>query len=109
LIVLAQAATKNNASPVPSLIFFVLLAGAMYFFFIRPQRARMRSISAAQANLEAGRDVILTSGIYGTVLNVEHDTIGLEIAPGVQMTVARAAVASVVPLPSVADPETPLS
>lgn len=98
MIVLAQANAENNGSPLVSLLFLALIGGAMYFFVIRPQRTRLRAVSTAQAGLEPGRDVILTSGIYGTVLHVESDKIGLEIAPGVQVTVARAAVAQLVPV-----------
>jgi preprotein translocase subunit YajC len=39
--------------------------------------------------------VILTSGIYGTVLNVGPDTLSLEVAPGVVVKVATGAVARI--------------
>jgi preprotein translocase subunit YajC len=91
-----------------TLIPFILLAGAMYYFVLRPQRARVRTVSAAQSALEPGREVVLTSGIYGTVLHVDPDKIGLEIAPGVSVTVARGAVARVIsPVTSSADPSDP--
>jgi preprotein translocase subunit YajC len=75
-----------------------LIGLGMYLLILRPQRSRLRGIAAAQAALEPGREVILTSGIYGTVLHVEQDKLGLEIAPGVHVTVARGAVAKVVDL-----------
>jgi preprotein translocase subunit YajC len=96
LIVLAQAAGKSGSNPLAGLIPFVLLAAAMYYFVLRPQRARARTVNAAQSALEPGREVVLTSGIYGTVLHVDQDKIGLEIAPGVSVLVARAAVARVI-------------
>lgn len=102
-VLAADSNTGNSGSPFVSLIFFALLAGAMYMFLIRPQRARMRAVTAAQAALEPGREVVLTSGIYGTVLHVEPTRVGLEIAPGVHITVARAAVAQVVEPTTAAD------
>ncbi|MEO6711857.1 MAG: preprotein translocase subunit YajC [Mycobacteriales bacterium] len=93
---LAAGNSSSSGSAVGNLLFLALLAGAMYLFIIRPQRTRMRDVTKAQKALEPGREVILSSGIYGTVLHVEQDRIGLEIAPGVQVTVARAAVARVV-------------
>lgn len=112
MIVLAAANAGKNGSPIGSLITFALIAGAMYMLVIRPQRARARGVAKAQSALEPGREVILTSGIYGTVLHVEQDKIGLEIAPGVHVTVARGAVARTVDLPTGAeatDPGTPLT
>lgn len=108
IVLAAGPAASKSGSPFVTLIMFALIAGAMYMLVIRPQRTRMRAVAAAQAALEPGREVILTSGIYGTVLHVEPDRIGLEIAPGVHVTVARAAVARVVsPLRSAADPTDP--
>ena len=49
-----------------------------------------------QASLQAGQEVMLSSGIYGTIVSLLDDRIRLEIAPGVQVEVARAAVATVV-------------
>jgi preprotein translocase subunit YajC len=113
LILLAAAEAGNKGSPIPSLITFALIGGAMYMLVIRPQRARTRGVAAAQSKLEPGREVVLSSGIYGTVLHVEQHKIGLEIAPGVHVTVARAAVARVIdPITTSADPadpETPLA
>lgn len=113
MILLAAEASKNGGSPIPSLVTFALIGGAMYLFVLRPQRARMRAVTTAQAALEPGRQVLLTSGIYGTVLHVEQDKLGLEIAPGVHITVARAAVARVIDVAvdpaDVDDPGTPTS
>lgn len=118
MIELAQAGKDSGGGAmVGNLLTFALIAGAMYMLVIRPQRKRARAVVAAQAAIEAGREVILTSGIYGTVLHVDTDRVGLEIAPGVTISVARAAVARVVDPPVVAgelgelddEPGTPLS
>ena len=49
-----------------------------------------------QSSLEVGERVMLTSGIYGTLREVGDQTVGVEIADGVAITVARAAVGQVV-------------
>jgi preprotein translocase subunit YajC len=85
----------NGGSSASFLITLGLIAGAMYLLFIRPQRARMRAIAAAQASLTPGSDVVLTSGIYGTVIHVDQESILLEVSPGVHLKVARGAVARV--------------
>jgi len=113
LILLAQAARSNTSGLVSNLLFFAVVGGAMYMLIIRPQKKRALRIAASQAALEPGRQVVLTSGIYGMVSDVETDSISLEIAPGVTVKVAKAAVSQVVELPTAAadpaDPAAPLT
>jgi preprotein translocase subunit YajC len=70
----------------------------MYFLMIRPQQRRQREVQQMQATLGSGAVIMTSSGIYGTVVDVdeEEDIIDLEIAEGVSIRVARAAVARVI-------------
>lgn len=75
-----------------------LLAVVFFLLIIRPMRQRQRhfaELKRMQDALEPGTRVMITSGIHGTVTVVSDETIGLEIAPNVVITVARAAVAEV--------------
>lgn len=83
------------------LIPLVLLALVFWFLIVRPMLARQKQFAAQrqmQSGLKVGDRVMLTSGMYGTVSELEDDseTIGLEIAPDTVVTVARAAVAEAV-------------
>jgi len=49
-----------------------------------------------QSTLEVGERVMLTSGIYGTLRQVGDQTVDVEIADGVRVTVARAAIGQLV-------------
>ncbi len=75
---------------------FVLLALAFWLLLIRPQRRRQQQMQAIQRSADVGDEVMLSSGIYGTVASLEEDTLLLELSPGVTMKVARAAVIRVV-------------
>ncbi len=75
---------------------FVLIALVFWFLIVRPQRRRAQSLAATQSALVPGVEVMLGSGIYGRVATLEDDTIGLELAPGVVITVARQAVTKVI-------------
>lgn len=75
-----------------TLIYFALLVVAFFFLVIRPQRARANAARALQAELAPGSSVVTTSGLHGTVTDVADDTVGLEIAPGVTVRLAKAAV-----------------
>lgn len=89
------AEQTGGSNPTSFLLTLALIFGAMYLLLIRPQRTRMRALARVQATLAPGSEVVLTSGIYGTVVNVEQDSLHLEIAPGVHVKVVRGAVARV--------------
>jgi preprotein translocase subunit YajC len=76
-----------------ALVYFALLALAFFFLIVRPQRRRVMQHRAFVSALELGDDVITTGGIYGTVRGLRGDAAELEVAPGIVITVARAAVA----------------
>ena len=73
----------------------VILAGTFIVFwvlFIRPQQRRVREHHALVASVEIGDEVVTTSGIYGLITSVHDELVHLEIAPGVEIRVARAAI-----------------
>jgi preprotein translocase subunit YajC len=76
-----------------AIVYFALLALAFFFLIVRPQRRRVTAHRAFVAALELGDDVVTTGGIYGTVRALRGDAVELEIAPGIVITVARAAIA----------------
>jgi preprotein translocase subunit YajC len=81
---------KNFALPV--LIFVVF-----YVLIILPQGRKRRQAAALQRAVEPGSRVLLTSGLYGIVVEIEADTIIIEAAEGVHLRFAKAAVLRVVP------------
>ena len=91
MIVLAQ---EQQGSPLGSLVLLLPLLLAFYFVGIRPGRKRMQQLQQVQSGLSAGRQVITTAGLYGTVTSVDEadGTFTLEIAPGVEAKFARGAV-----------------
>ena len=65
----------------------------MWVLFVMPQQRRMRAHRELVAAIEVGDDVMTSAGIYGTVKTIEGDDVSLEIAPGVEVRMARGAVA----------------
>jgi preprotein translocase subunit YajC len=78
------------------LIIIVVTFGLMWVLLILPQQRRVRAHQAVVAKLAVGDEVMTTSGIYGTVLEMDAEAIQLKVAEGVVLKVARAAVASTV-------------
>lgn len=89
------AATNNGGSSL-SLLFPVLIIAAFYLLLIRPQRRRQRQLQTLQGSIEPGAEVLTTAGMYATVRALDDDSATLEVAPGVEIRFARAAIARVV-------------
>ena len=78
-----------------SLLPLVGIALLFWFLVIRPASRRQKELSRMQASLKSGDEVMLTSGIFGTLREAEDDRIHVEIASGVVVQVARGAVGSI--------------
>ncbi len=78
-----------------SIILIVGLIAIFYFMLIRPQQKRMRQQMELMNNLRPGDEIMTSSGIYGTVTEVEEDTILLEVSEDVEIRVAKSAVARI--------------
>ncbi|QWF20332.1 preprotein translocase subunit YajC [Nocardioides sp. LMS-CY] len=65
-----------------------------WLFIIRPASRRQKELRRMQSSLSVGDDVVLTSGIYGTVDQVDDDHLRVAIADGVVIRVAPGAIGS---------------
>ena len=63
---------------------------------LAPQRRR-KAHQEMIGRLAPGDYVITSGGLYGTVTDVGEDDLGLEVAPDVEVRVAKRAVGGVVP------------
>jgi preprotein translocase subunit YajC len=77
----------------------LLLLPVLWFGMILPQRKRARAQQELISNLAPGDDVITTSGIYGSLREIDGDIAHLEIAPGITIRIARRAIAQTVHTP----------
>ena len=74
-----------------------LLGVALLFYvlILRPAQRRSRELASMQSSLTVGDDVILTSGVHGTLAELGDDHVFVEIAEGVVIKVARGAIGNV--------------
>jgi preprotein translocase subunit YajC len=86
-----------------SLLPIVGIAFLFWFLIIRPASKRQRELSRMQGALEIGDDVMLSSGIFGTLAAVDGDNVRVLVADGVTIKVARGAIANVVPTGTATD------
>jgi preprotein translocase subunit YajC len=101
------AATKTTTSNKGSLNFFIflILIVGVYFFYLRPRRARMlarqaaANPAAAPTEITAGDTVLTTSGIIGRVLSIDGDRASVEVAPDTVVEFHRTALGRRLDLP----------
>jgi preprotein translocase subunit YajC len=77
-----------------STILLVLLFVLAWVVLILPKQRELKRHNALLATLEEGDEVMSGSGIYGTITEIDGDVVHLEVAPGIELKVARRAVAS---------------
>ena len=76
-----------------------------WFFIVLPQRRQTQATDLMHGRLVEGDEIIMTSGIFGTIVRLEDATIDLEIAPSVVITIDRRAVGRIVAdLPDITPP-----
>ena len=101
------AASGSSSSSPLSFLPIVAIFGAMYFVLIRPQRKRAKEQKELQGGLAEGDHVLLNSGIYGYISQIEEDKpyIWFEANTGVEFRINRSAVAGKTPDPAKPDTE----
>ena len=83
--------SAGNQSGMPMLIMMVAIFAIMWLFMIRPQQKKQKKIREFQNALKEGDKVVTGGGVYGTVkrVNAQENTIDIEVARGVVITVAK--------------------
>ncbi|WP_280393161.1 preprotein translocase subunit YajC [Nocardia brasiliensis] len=79
------------------LLFPLLLVALLVpmFLGVRRQKREAAKVTEMQDSLKVGDQVITTSGLYGTVVDLDDATVDLEIAEEVVTTWLRAAIREV--------------
>ena len=76
-------------------ILILVLLAVMWFIVIRPQRRRQGEAQRLLASLEVGKEIVTAGGLYGTITRLDDDEARVKIADGVEVRVAKRAIAGV--------------
>ena len=90
--VFAMAQQGQSGSILLQLLPLVLMLGIFYVLVLMPVRRRQKKVQEFQSALKVGDRVITTGGIYGEISKADGDTIQLQIADKVRISVARASI-----------------
>ncbi len=85
----------QTLNPIMNLFPLLLIFVIFYFLIIRPQKAKDKEHKKMIANLQKNDEVVTTSGIHGTVVNVKDKTVTLRIDDNVKVELEKSCVAFV--------------
>jgi preprotein translocase subunit YajC len=95
-VFVAASGSQSGSSFLPLLLLVGLFA-LMYFMVIRPQSQRRKQMQQMQESVTPGAQVITIGGLHGTVVEVDDETVTLEVAPGVTNRYSRGAIGKIAP------------
>jgi preprotein translocase subunit YajC len=76
-------------------IFILVLLALFWFMLIRPQRRRQIESQRLVDSLAVGKEIVTAGGLYGTITALDDDEARVEIADGVEVRIAKRAIAGV--------------
>jgi len=78
-----------------TVIMFAAIAAIFYFMIFRPQKKRQQEREALVNAIEKGDKVVTSSGIHGTIAQIEETTILLQVAENTKMRFEKASITNV--------------
>jgi len=93
----ASDATQNPQSSILSLMPIIVLIVVFYFFIIRPQQKKAKQENEMRSSLRIGDKVVTTSGIFGSVTQIDDikNVISIEIAKNTNIAIYKTSIAEV--------------
>ena len=97
LMAAGQATGTGTGGGVMMIVWIVVLVGFMYFFMIRPQQKETKKKNEMMNQLAVGDTVLTTSGFYGTIIDVNEDTVIIEFGSNrnCRIPMQRSAIAAI--------------
>lgn len=80
----------------PTIFMFGSVILIFYFMILRPQKKRQDEVKNMLNEIKKGDKVVMSSGIHGTISEVEETSALVQIADNVRIRVEKQAIASVV-------------
>jgi preprotein translocase subunit YajC len=75
------------------ILMMAIIFGIFYFLVIRPQQQQQSEHQELIDQLESGDRIVTVGGIHGKITSVSEETIKLNVAKDIKLTVSREKVA----------------
>ncbi|RTE85569.1 MULTISPECIES: preprotein translocase subunit YajC [Gammaproteobacteria] len=99
----AAAGAPQQGSPMSLVIMLVVFGLIFYFMILRPQQKRMKDHKSLIESLSKGDEVLMQGGLIGKIekIDAEGDMMVVSLSETTNVTVQKAAVATVLPKGSI--------
>lgn len=84
---------QQTVNPIVNFFPLILIFVIFYFLLIRPQKAKEKEHQKMLANLNKNDEVVTSSGVHGTVVNVKDKTVILRIDDNVKIEIEKNCIA----------------
>lgn len=89
----AEGAAEGAAAEPMSPLLPLLMVGAIFWFIlIAPERKKRKAREAQMSSLKKGDRIMTTTGMYATIAQIQDEVVTLQIADGVRVKFALAAI-----------------
>jgi len=93
LLALAGPGRPGEPNPLASLVMMGLIFAIFYFVLILPMRRKQKKLEELVKGLKGGDRVVLSSGIYGTIVGTEEEAFLVRIDDKTRIKVLKSAIA----------------
>ncbi len=84
---------SQAVNPIVNFIPLILIFVIFYFLLIRPQKTKEKEHQKMLVNLKKNDEVVTSSGIHGTIVNIKDKTVILRIDDNVKMEIEKNCIA----------------
>src|SRR5213593_2590188 len=86
------AASSSSGSSFSLIFFLVAMVAVFYFLLIRPQQRRQRQQRSLIESVEVGDEIMTIGGIFGTVQELDDESVTVQVAPNVEIRFVKSAI-----------------
>ena len=88
---------QSGTGGISTIVMFVMIGVIFWFMIYRPQKKRQKERENLISKMEKGDKVITSSGIHGTISQIEETTILVQVSDNTKLRFEKASVNQVVP------------
>jgi preprotein translocase subunit YajC len=93
MIATASLVAQQSGGNVTFLISLALMVAIFYFLLIRPQQRRARQQRELVGSLAVGDEVVTIGGMFGTITDMDDESVTLDVGSGTRIRFVKQAVA----------------